>query len=164
MENRADEAAPRKFVGRASVVAAGSLYQQALSFLSGLIVARVIGASDYGVFYLARNLLDLAAIVTRLGLDVGLQRHFGESNAARDRSSHVAVLRRVRLVSGALALRPLVALALGLGQVLEANVYQHAHFAQILMCLALALPFLTDIAVLGGAYRGILKLPPTVIT
>ena len=158
-----DEAGPRRLIGRASIVAAGTVYQQGISFLSGLIVARVIGASDYGVFNLARNLVDLTAIVTRMGLEIGLQRLFGESNAAQDRTSHLVVLRRVRLLASTFALVPVVALALGLAQVLEAKFYHYPHFAEILLYLALALPFLTDIAVLGGAYRGILKLHPSVI-
>jgi O-antigen/teichoic acid export membrane protein len=163
MKIQTDEAGSRKLIGRASIVVAGTAYQQGLSFFSGLVVARVIGAADYGLFNLARNLLDLTAIVTRLGLDIGLQRHFGESNAAQDRTAHVVVLRRVRLLASAFALLPLIAVALGLGRFLEENVYQYPHFAQVLLCLALALPFLTDIAVLGGAYRGILRLSPTVI-
>jgi len=163
MENGIDEAGPRKIIGRASIVAAGTLYQQGISFISGLIVARVIGASDYGIFSLARNLVDLTGIVTRLGLEIGLQRYFGETNTARDRASRSAVLRRVRLLASTFALLPVVAVALGLGRTLEANVYHYSHFAQILLCLALSLPFLTDIAVLGGAYRGILKLSPSVI-
>ena len=163
MEDRTDETAPRRLIGRASIVAAGTVYQQGIAFLSGLIVARVIGAAEYGIFNLARNLVDLTAIVTRLGLEIGLQRHFGESNAARDRAAHVAVLRRVRLLASAFALLPVAAVALGLGRVLEAKFYHYPHFAEILLCLALALPFLTDIAVLGGAYRGILKLRPAVI-
>jgi len=163
MDTVIDEAGPRRLIGRASIVAAGTVYQQGISFLSGLIVARVIGASDYGILSLARNLVDLAAIVTRMGLEIGLQRLFGESNTAHDRTSHVAVLRRVRLLASTFALLTVVAVALGLGRVLEARLYHYPHFAEILLCLALALPFLTDIAVLGGAYRGILKLRPAVV-
>jgi O-antigen/teichoic acid export membrane protein len=163
MEYAADEAGPRKLLGRASIVAAGTVYQQGISFVSGLIVARVIGASDYGIFSLARNLVDVTGILTRMGLQIGLQRFFGETNTARDRASRIVVLRRVRLLASTLALLPVIAVALGLGRVLEANVYQYSRFGEILLCLALALPFSTDIAVLGGAYRGILKLPPSVI-
>jgi O-antigen/teichoic acid export membrane protein len=163
MDTVMDEAGPRRLIGRASVVAAGTVYQQGISFLSGLIVARIIGASEYGIFNLARSLIDLTAIVTRLGLDIGLQRYFGETNASQDHAFRIVVLRRVRLLASALALLTVAAVALGLGRYLEAHVYHYPHFAEILLCLALALPFFTDIAVLGGAYRGILKLSPTVI-
>lgn len=163
MQHAADEAGPRKLLGRASIVAAGTAYQQGISFVSGLIVARVIGASDYGIFSLARNLVDVTGILTRMGLEIGLQRFFGESGGAQDRAARVLVLRRVRLLASTLALLPVIAVALGLGRVLEADVYQYSRFGEILLCLALALPFSTDIAVLGGAYRGILKLSPSVI-
>lgn len=163
MDIKQDHARPGRLIGRASVVFAGTAYQQAMSFLSGLVVARVIGASDYGIFTLARNLLDLAAIVCRLGLDVGLQRHFGESNAVPDRTAHMLTLQRVRLLSAFIACLPLIALALGLGRFVEQHVYRYPHFADILLCLALALPFLTDLGILGGAYRGLVKLSAPVL-
>src|SRR5713226_6804305 len=163
MENGTDESGPRKLIGRASIVAAGAVYRQGISFISGLIVARVIGASDYGIFNLARNLVETTGIFTRLGLDLGLQRYFGETNTASQRASRAALLGQVRLLAGAVALLPVAAVALGLGRVLEANVYHYSRFAEILLCLALALPFMTDLGVLGGAYRGILKLSPSVI-
>ena len=163
MDDIADEAGPRRVINRASIAAAGALYQQSASFASGLIVARVIGAADYGIFTLARSLIEVAGIATRLGLDIGLQRFFGETHAACDGSSVVVVLRQVRLLAAAFALVPVVAIALGLGKVLETNVYHYPWFAHILLCLALALPFVTDLGVLGGAYRGILKLSPSVL-
>ncbi|MBI3525705.1 MAG: oligosaccharide flippase family protein [Betaproteobacteria bacterium] len=158
-----DETGPNRLIGRASIVAAGIAYQQGISFLSGLIVARVIGAANYGVFNLARSLVDLTGILTRLGLDIGLQRYFGETSTTQDSGARVITLRRVRLLASAFALLPIAAIALGLGRTLEADVYHYSNFAEILLCLALSLPFLTDIAVLGGAYRGILKLAPSVI-
>ena len=163
MATGAVQAVSGKLVGRASVVAAGAAYRQAISFVSGLIVARVIGAADYGVFNLARNLVDTTGILTRLGLDLGLQRYFGETSGDRHADSRVAVLRQVRLLASAFALLPVIAVALGLGRALEAEVYPYPGFAEVLLCLALILPFVTDLAVLGGAYRGIFKLAPSVI-
>src|SRR6266705_6656755 len=127
MENAIDEAGPRRVIGRASIVAAGSIYRQGISFLSGLVVARVIGAADYGIFNLARNLVETTGIFTRLGLDLGLQRYFGETNTPSQRASRITVLRRVRLLASAVALLPVAAVALGLGRVLEANVYHYSH-------------------------------------
>jgi O-antigen/teichoic acid export membrane protein len=155
---------PRKILGRASIVAAGTAFQQGISFASGLIIARVLGAADYGIFNLARNLMEVTGILTRLGLDVGLQRRFGEARAASDVFGSLVTLRRVRMLSSGLALLPVIAVGMGLGRVLEDNVYQYDGFAEILLVLALALPFLTDISVLGGAYRGKLQLAPSVLT
>jgi O-antigen/teichoic acid export membrane protein len=163
MDTVIDEAGPRRLFGRASIVTAGTVYRQIVSFMSGLIVARVIGAADYGIFNLARSLVEVTGIFTRLGLDLGLQRYFGENNTAQHRALRPLMLLRVRLLTCTLALVPVIALALGLGRFLEDNVYQYDHFAEVLLYLALALPFMTDIGVLGGAYRGILKLTPSVI-
>jgi O-antigen/teichoic acid export membrane protein len=156
----AEESAPRRQLGRASLAGAASIYQQCIALASGLLVARLLGASQYGVIMLARNLIDNAWIFTRLGLDLGLQRYFGEANLQADRGQRVQVLRQVRLVAAAVAVLPPIALALGLADFLQAHVYVHAHFAPVLLCLALALPFVTDLAVLGGAYRGVLRLGP----
>lgn len=157
------DAAPRKLLGRASIAGAGSIYQQCVSFMSGLIVARVIGAADYGVFSLARNLVDTTSILTRLGLDIGLQRYFGQTRHDPDQGLRMLVLRELRFTTSLLALLPVALVAAGLGNTLETHVYHHAGFAQVLLCLALALPFVTDVAVLGGAYRGALRPTPTIL-
>ncbi len=161
--DHAGDAAPRTLLGRAFIAGSGTIYQQCATFLTGVIVARVLGAADYGVFNLARNLVDTTSILTRAGLDSGLQRYFGESRAAADQAARVLVLRQLRLVVSVLALLPVIAVALGLGRVLEENVYPHAGFAQLLLVLALGLPFFSDLTALGGAYRGSLKLAPTVL-
>jgi O-antigen/teichoic acid export membrane protein len=159
----ADSARPGLLIGRASIAAAGTVYLQGISFATGMIVARVIGAADFGIFNLARNLLDITGIMTRLGLEVGLQRYFGETQAGGDPAARNLLLRRARLMADLVALLPPIGLALGAGGFLEASVYHYSGFGAILLCLALSLPFLTDIAVLGGAYRGILKLGPSVL-
>lgn len=157
------DASPRKLLGRAFIAGAGTIYQQCVTFLTGVIVARVLGAADYGVFNLARNLVDTTSILARAGLDGGLQRYFGESRASADQAARVLVLRQLRLVVSVLALLPVLAVVLGLGRVLEEHVYPHDGFAQLLLVLALGLPFFSDLTVLGGAYRGCLKLTPTVL-
>jgi O-antigen/teichoic acid export membrane protein len=153
----------RRLLGRASLVGAGTLCQQGLSFASGLVVARVLGAADYGMFNLARNLADLAGVITRLGLDIGLQRHLGEDAGPGARAAQAAVLARVRLLAGGFALLPALLVLLGAGAALESGVYRYERFAEALLCLLLVLPFATDLAVLGGAYRGVLRLAPPVL-
>jgi O-antigen/teichoic acid export membrane protein len=156
MHATADSAETRNIVKRASIAAGAGIYQQGMTFVSGLVIARVIGAGDYGVFNLARNLVDVAAIVTRLGLEIGLQRHFGEAVTQAERNRRCGILRPLRLIGFAVALLPIVAITFGLGHALEAVVYRYPGFEWILLCLALTLPFVTDLAILGGAYRGVL--------
>jgi O-antigen/teichoic acid export membrane protein len=163
LEPEPDAGGLRPMLGRATLVGAGTIWQQGLMFATGVVVARVLGAAEYGLFNLARNLTDLAGIVTRLGLDVGLQRHFGEDPAPAARAAQAAVLARLRLLCGGLALLPALALLLGLGAALEDRVYRYPMFAETLLGLALVLPFATDLALLGGAYRGALRLGPSVL-
>src|ERR1700730_293222 len=53
------------------------MYNHILRFAVGILVARVIGASQYGVVNVARNILEIFGIVSPLGLDLALQRHLG---------------------------------------------------------------------------------------
>ena len=66
-DNMENAGHPRRILGRASIVAAGTAYQQGISFASGLIIARVLGAADYGIFNLARS-----AVSGRRGLQAML--------------------------------------------------------------------------------------------
>lgn len=157
-----DENGLRPLIGRASLVGAGTAWQQGLSFLTGLLVARMLGAADFGMLNLARSLADTTGIVTRLGLDIGLQRHMGESATSAARQARAALLAKLRLLAGGFALLPALAVALGIGAALEADVYRYDRFSETLLCLLLVLPFATDLAVLGGAYRGVLRLAPAV--
>src|ERR1700737_1132703 len=58
------------------------IYNQMLSFAAGILVARVIGASQYGVVNVARNILEIFGIVSPLGLDLALQRHLGSGQSS----------------------------------------------------------------------------------
>ncbi|HXC59279.1 MAG TPA: oligosaccharide flippase family protein, partial [Steroidobacteraceae bacterium] len=112
-----EEAAPRKMLGRASLAGGGTIYQQGISFLMGMIVARVVGAAHYGVYNLARNLTDVMLIMTRLGLENGLQRYLGETSDGADRTHRLVVLRQLRIIAAVVALVPGIVIGLGVGQV-----------------------------------------------
>jgi O-antigen/teichoic acid export membrane protein len=73
------------------------------------------------------------------------------------------VLRQLRIIAALVALVPGILVGLGVGQLIQDHIYHYAGFAQVLLCLALALPFVTDLAVLGGAYRGVLRLGPSIL-
>ena len=147
----------------ARVAGLSMVYMQGLSLLSGVLIARVVGATDYGIINIARTLVLNAHIVVRLGLDVGLQRYLGEREIGErgSRLADVGLLRRIVLM---LSMTVLVALVLGGANWLERDIYQYEGFALVLLGSALALPFLADISVLGGVYRGLLRITPSVLT
>ena len=135
------------------------MYNQALSFAVGILVARVIGASQYGVISVARSILDILGIVSPLGLDLALQRHLGSGQHA----TRLRQLRFLRLAAFVLGIAPAALAVLGLGSYVERTLYPYPEFANILFGTLIALPFATDLAVLGGAYRGVLKPEPSIL-
>lgn len=145
------------------IAAIGMIYQQGVSFLSGLLIARVIGASEYGIFNVARNLINLAVVFTKLGLDVGLQRYLGAAVDPTTMRARLMNVARLRGVAAGLATVLVTALAVGGATALQDHIFRFHDFAGVLVVSALALPFLTDLGVLGGAYRGLLRPVPSVV-
>jgi O-antigen/teichoic acid export membrane protein len=136
------------------------IYNQVLSFAVGILVARVIGASQYGVFSVARSILEILGIVSPLGLDLAMQRHLGSGL----HSTRLRQLGFFRLTAFVLGIAPAALATLGLGNYIEQALYPYPDFANILLGTLIALPFVTDLAVLGGAYRGVLKPGPSILT
>lgn len=158
--NRPDGKRPsRHFAQGVPLTALAMIYNQMLSFAAGILVARVIGASQYGVVSVARNILEVLGIVSPLGLDFALQRHLG----AGERSKRLQQLTVFRSATFVLGVAPAVLVALGLGSYVEHSIYRYPEFANVLLATLVALPFVTDLAVLGGAYRGVLKPDPSVV-
>ena len=150
-----------RFRFNAGFAAAGMIYNQAVTVLSGVLIGRIVGAADYGIANVAKNLFQIAAIVTPLGLDLALQRYLaGEGGGERHRHAVLAWLRRLTFM---LALIPVAVLAVGLGPWLAAHVYRFRDFAGVIVVTFAALPFATDAAVTGGAYRGLRRPAPAVL-
>jgi O-antigen/teichoic acid export membrane protein len=141
--------------------AAAMFYAKVVGFATALLIARVIGATQYGIFNLARNILDCCIIVTPLGLDYALQRHLG--SAPEQLSTRLRQLTFFRIVTLGIAIVPPALVVTGLGGYVEQSIYRYPDFAEILLVTLIALPFATDIAVLGGAYRGILNPAPSIL-
>lgn len=141
--------------------AAAMFYAKLVSFAAGIVIARVIGATQYGMFNVARSVLDSCSVVTPLGLNFALQRHLG--SAPEQLSTRLGQLTFFRLVTFGLAIIPPALAASGLGSFVEQSIYRYPDFANVLLVTLLALPFATDIAVLGGAYRGVLNPTPIML-
>jgi O-antigen/teichoic acid export membrane protein len=149
------------FLKGAPLNAAAMIYAKAVSVVAGIIIARVIGAPQYGIFNVARNILESCSIITPLGLNFALQRHLG---AAPERlSARLTQLTFFRSLAFGLALAPSVVAAMGLSTYVEEAIYRYPQFSSVLLVTLIALPFTTDLAVLSGAYRGTLRPEPFII-
>ncbi len=131
----------------------GTLISQAVTFLSGVLVARWLGPDHYGVLSLVRNVYGVIAILAPLGLDLSLLRHLGENGDDWPRS--IAQVHRFRLIALLVNLAVLGLAAMLVGPWLEHHVYTQPHFALYLSLALLALPFGADIAILSASLRAL---------
>jgi O-antigen/teichoic acid export membrane protein len=138
--------------------AAAMIYAKVVGFVAGILIARVIGATQYGMFNVARSVLESFSIVSPLGLDLALQRHLGSS--PEQLSPRLRQLKFFRLLTFSLAIVPPLLASTGLSSYVEQSIYRYPDFANVLLVTLIALPFATDIALLGGAYRGVLNPAP----
>ncbi|MEH2516373.1 O-antigen/teichoic acid export membrane protein [Bradyrhizobium sp. AZCC 1610] len=146
------------FLKGAPLNASSIAYAKFISFVAGIVIARMIGATQYGMFNVARSVLESCSVVSPLGLDLALQRHLG--SAPERLSVRLRQLTFFRLLTFGLAMIPPALAAAGLGSYVEQSIYRYPDFANVLLVTLIALPFATDIAVLGGVYRGVLNPAP----
>ena len=131
----------------------GTLLSQALTFVSGVFVARWLGPANYGALSIARSLYGVAAILAPLGLDLSLLRHLGEHGDDWPRSlSHVRSLRRLALAVNLAVM--LVVVVCG-GRLVQAHVFHLPHLAAYLALSFIALPLSADVAILSATFRAL---------
>lgn len=137
------------------------VYAQVVTALFGAFLGAYLGAADYGIVNLARTIFVVALVATPLGLDLALQRSLGRGDVGKAViAGEVNWLRLAALgFSAALAL----ALLLGGAAALEKYVFHYHEIGWALIVTMAALPFATDMNVLGGAYRGLFRPAPSLI-
>lgn len=138
----------------------GMIFQSVTMLVTGIFVARMIGAQDYGISTILRSLLQFAGIVAPLGLDLYLQKYIAKGT--EDAGQVRMMANRLRLLAVALGILIVAALAAGGGAWLEAHIYRIPHFATLVVLTFVSLPFLSDMAILGGIYRGRFKPAPQI--
>ena len=151
-------ASPYCFLKGAPLNAAAMTYAKAVSFIAGIVIARVIGANQYGMFNVARSVLESCSIVSPAR--VGCRDATPSGIRSEQLSTRLRQLTFFRLVTFSLAIIPPALAATGLSSYVEQWIYRYPDFANVLLVTLIALPFATDIAMLGGAYRGVLNPAP----
>ena len=146
-----------------SIVFSGLSFNHFITLLSGLIVARAVGPSIYGIFSIARDMSKITANITKIGLDIGMVRFFGETNSNLNHEKKQNVLRLVILFVFCLSLIPILFVYLGGGYLLETHVYKFPSFSKVIKIMLLIIPLFSLIKVMGGAFRGIFQIVPNVM-
>jgi len=139
--------------------AAAMAYNQIASAVFGVFLGAWLGAEAYGKVNLARSLFLILLVATPLGLDVALQKFFARDDDMN--GMRASALLWLRGAAATISIIVVLCAFLGGGEWLEANVFRYAGFGFIFCVTLAALPFATDNAVLGGAYRGALRPIPS---
>ena len=135
----------------AALVSGGLLAQQATVFATGIIIARQLGAGDFGTLGTLRSLSTVLVILTPLGLDLALLKH---ASFYRERPGELkATSRALRIIAAGINLLLLVLIAAWLGPALQAIYRDNPNFSYFCVVTMLGLLFATDIQISGALYR-----------
>lgn len=134
-------------------LAAGSFVEFASRFVIAFLLARTLGAGDYGLYVLAVSAATLFAGISLLGLDDAMVRYVAILSGRRD----VTGLRgTVQIGLGVSALAGVVlggVLYLGAGPIAD-GLFDEPRLTPLLHVVAIVVPFLTVSNVLAGIARG----------
>jgi O-antigen/teichoic acid export membrane protein len=145
-----------------SALMAGRLFTYMSRFVITFIMARLLGAEDYGRYNLAITAATIAGAVSALGLDSTLTRYIAIMNSREDKAGVWGVLQvgiGFSVLFSVLISTGLFALAYPISTV----VFHDERLAPLLQLSSLVVPFLTLSSVLSGATRGFKRMSDTVI-
>jgi O-antigen/teichoic acid export membrane protein len=138
-------------------LAGGSLFEFACRFVIALVLARGLGASDYGLYVLSITAAALCAGIALIGLDDAMTRYVAITNG---RGDDAAVWGTIQVgVVGSTAIGLLIGAALFVFSGWFADtVFSEPELAPLLRILAFVVPVLTFSNVLAGVARGLKRM------
>jgi O-antigen/teichoic acid export membrane protein len=138
-------------------LAGGTLFEFVTRFFIALVLARFLGADDYGLYVLALSAATLCSAIALLGLDDALVRYVAILAGRRDRQGLWGAL---QIGLGVSALAGIVTgggLYLAAGP-MAGRLFDAPQLAPLLRLLAVVVPFLTMSNVLAGTARGFRRM------
>lgn len=130
---------------------AAQIFQQAATFLTGVLIARAIGVEQYGISNLVRNTFTIASIVAPLGLEIWLLRFCGVQKAQG--REILGTLRFIRSVAFLINIGLLFCILLPYDYLISHFVYTYPNFVMLLGLSLLVVPAAADLAILGSVYK-----------
>ncbi len=132
----------------------GILVSSLIGFFSSIIVTRVIGADNYGIFLLASSIFGISHLIATLGLNQGVLRYVslysGKNDQARIKGS-ILFCSRVTLAASLLVGTALFWFA----PLLSERVFQEPNFITALRILIVGLPFFTVAGIYLTSLQGL---------
>ncbi len=145
-----------------AVTFGGRLLDLAERLVLGLLLARFLGAEQYGLYNLALSAAAIAGTLALLGLDIGLVRFVSVFASRRDTAGLSGALRAgvsIPALLGSLFGLALIALAHPIGE----QWFHEPRLAPLLRMIGLVVPFIALNHVLAAATRGFKNQHYTVI-
>lgn len=149
--------AQQSFLRGTFVLSAAAFFNRILGFISGMFLARILGAEGIGLLMMAHPLVPLVITVTELGLPIAISKFVAEADAKGDRTRIKRILFVSVLVTGTLSL-VLTTLAL-IGAEWIASILltdQRAYYA--MLAITPIAPIVAVSAVLKGYFRGMQRM------
>lgn len=144
------------------IIVLGRLVEYGLRFVIAFLLARLLGAEQYGVYILALSVATLTSGISKFGMDSTLVRYIAIKRSENDEKGLWGTIQIAILSSTLLSL--MCALALNLfASSIAINIFHEPQLTPLLKLFSIIVPFLTLSDVLVGASRGFKKMEYSVI-
>lgn len=140
----------RLLLGETSVVFGGYIVQLVLTFITGIIIARLLGPAGYGVLNILRGIFLAILTFSSLGLEVGLLRVCGIMPANDPKT--IGLLFRLRFLTAALNF-VIFLVAMGVEVLFLRQIYTFEGFGTLFAITMIALPIQSDMNVVSAIYK-----------
>lgn len=141
------------FLRGAFVLSVAAFINRILGFISGMFVARVLGAEGIGLLMMAHPLVPLVITITELGLPVAISKLVAEADARGEKAKVRRILHVSLAVTGTLSVTLTTVSLLGsewIASILLSD--QRAYYA--MLAITPIAPIVAVSAVLKGYFRG----------
>jgi O-antigen/teichoic acid export membrane protein len=143
-------------------LALGSFFEVGVRFLIALMLARMLGANDYGLYVLAVSAITLFVGISALGLDDAMIRYVAILSGRRDTLGVRGTIQLGVAVSTAGGVLIGVVMFVA-AQPIANGIFHEPSLAHLLQMLAIVAPFLTLSNVLAGTARGFGRMDYTAL-
>lgn len=147
----------QSFMRGTLVLSVAAFINRILGFISGMYIARVLGAEGIGILMMAHPLVPLVITITELGLPVAISKLVAEAHARGERNKVRRILHVSLAVTGVLSVALTTITLLGsewIASILLSD--QRAYYA--MLAITPIAPIVAVSAVLKGYFRGMQQM------